>query len=141
MIVSAELETGTVPNVSSALSIPIGMDKLALLVMEVEFGTLRIRSVNAMMKLNGMVLTALRHAQMGRFWSVVGVNAHKANSSNKENASTTQSVRKVQNGMASNAPVSHAILEQPSATAAAAAKPPSMLAPPVPTGTATAAST
>jgi hypothetical protein len=41
MIVSAELETGTVPNVSSALSIPIGMDKLALLVVEVEFGTLK----------------------------------------------------------------------------------------------------
>ena len=94
-----------------------------------------------MMKLNGMVVAALRHAQMARFWSVVGVNAHKANLSNKENASTTQSVRKIQNGMASDAPVSHAILEQPLATAAAAAKPPSTPAPPVPTGTATAAST
>jgi hypothetical protein len=93
------------------------------------------------MKLNGMVVAALRHAQMVRFKSVVGVNARKANSSMKINASTTQPVREVHNGMAINAPASHAILEQPTATAAAAVKPPSTPAPPVPTGTATAAST
>ena len=39
-IVSAEQETGTVPNVLFALPTPTGMEELALLAVEVDFGTL-----------------------------------------------------------------------------------------------------
>jgi hypothetical protein len=67
MTVFVESETGMAPNVSFALATPTGMAKFALLVLAADFGTLWIWFVNALMKLNGMVLTASRHVQMVRF--------------------------------------------------------------------------
>ena len=75
------------------------------------------------MKLNGTVLAALRLALTERSLPMVSVSVRKVNLSNKENASTIQFARTVQNGTVNNVPEFHATLAPHLTTAVVVAKP------------------
>lgn len=102
-IVSVEQETGTVPNVLFAQLIPTGMERPASLVMEVDYGTHLIWSVNVPMILNGTESHVSRPVLTEKPLSMVFVFVHKVNLNKPENASTTQLVKQDSHGTERNA--------------------------------------
>lgn len=133
-IVFAEPETGTEPNVSSAQPTPIGTERPVSLVMEEDYGTHLIWSVNVPMILNGTVSHVLRHVLTVKPSLMVFAFAHKVNSNKMENVSTIQLVKPVFLGMENNVLESHVSVVLHSALDATVVKPQSTLAQQVPIG-------
>jgi hypothetical protein len=121
-IASAEMETGTELNVSSAQPIAIGTEETAPPALVEEFGTQLIWYVNVQMKLNGMVLDVSRPAPMERSFRTVSVSVHLANLNKIKNVSPNQFAKTEPTGMVNNVSEFHAMPVLHSAVAATAVK-------------------